>query len=85
MKLKDEEFDNVYHRLRGELSSPTQKLILQYCQEHDIDRTTRRRRVYVIRALIFGAIIQFDSGELIYSEETLQMVHDCIAKALVEA
>ena len=74
-----------YHRLRGELSSPTQKLILQYCQEHDIDRATRRRRVYVIRALIFGAIIQFDSGELIYSEETLQMVHDCIAKALVEA
>ena len=85
LTLKDEEFDNVYHRLRGELSSPTQKLILQYCQEHDIDRTTRRRRVYVIRALIFGAIIQFDSGELIYSEETLQMVHDCIAKALVEA
>ena len=85
LTLKDEEFDNVYHRLRGELSSPTQKLILQYCQEHDIDRATRRRRVYVIRALIFGAIIQFDSGELIYSEETLQMVHDCIAKALVEA
>ncbi len=79
LTLKDEEFDNVYHRLRGELSSPTQKLILQYCQEHDIDRATRRRRVYVIRALIFGAIIQFDS------EETLQMVHDCIAKALVEA
>ena len=85
LTLKDEEFDNVYHRLRGELSSPTQKLILQYCQEHDIDRATRRRRVYVIRALIFGAIIQFDSGELIYSKETLQMVHDCIAKALVEA
>ena len=24
LTLKDEEFDNVYHRLRGELSSPTQ-------------------------------------------------------------
>ena len=56
-----------------------------YDEDENIDRTTRRRRVYVIRALIFGAIIQFDSGELIYSEETLQMVHDCIAKALVEA
>lgn len=27
LMLKDDEFDNTYHKLRGELSSPTQKLV----------------------------------------------------------
>lgn len=42
----------------------------------------RRRKVYVVRALILGAAIQFENGELTYGEEALQMVHDCIQQAL---
>ena len=74
--MKDEEFDNVYHKLRGELSSPTQQLIVHYCRERQIPPEVRRRKVYVVRALILGAAIQFENGELTYGEEALQMVHD---------
>ena len=77
-----EEFDNVYHKLRGELSSPTQQLIVHYCRERQIPPEVRRRKVYVVRALILGAAIQFENGELTYGEEALQMVHDCIQQAL---
>ncbi len=82
LTLKDEEFDNVYHKLRGELSSPTQQLIVHYCRERQIPPEVRRRKVYVVRALILGAAIQFENGELTYGEEALQMVHDCIQQAL---
>lgn len=73
LTLKDRDFDNVYHRVRGELSSPTQRLIQRYCQEEQLDEETRQRKVYVVRSLIFGAAIQFDNGELPYSEHTLKM------------
>ena len=33
-------------------------------------------------ALIFGAAVQFDSGELPYNEHTLQLVHDSIEREL---
>lgn len=82
LTLKDAEFDNVYHKLRGEVSSPTQQLIGRYCQENHIPPEVRLRKVYVIRALIFGAAIQFDNGELEYSPKTLQIVHDSIQREL---
>ena len=82
LTLKDEEFDNVYHKLRGEVISPTQQLIQRYCEENAIPPDVRLRKVYVIRALIFGAAIQFDNGELEYSPHTLQIVHDSIQREL---
>ena len=36
LMLKDEEFDNTYHRLRGELSSPTQQLAQQLAKEEHL-------------------------------------------------
>mgnify|MGYP006946538710 CR=1 FL=1 len=50
--------------------------------ERQIPPEVRRRKVYVVRALILGAAIQFENGELTYGEEALQMVHDCIQQAL---
>lgn len=40
-------------------------------------------RSMVVRSLIFGAAIQFDNGELPYSEHTLKMVHDSIERELL--
>lgn len=82
LTLKDEEFDNVYHKMRGEMSSPTQQMIQRYCQEHQIGAQVRQRKVYVIRALLFGAALQFDNGELPYNEQTLGMVRDSIEREL---
>lgn len=81
LTLKDRDFDNVYHRVRGELSSPTQRLIQRYCQEEQLDEETRQRKVYVVRSLIFGAAIQFDNGELPYSEHTLKMVTTALSES----
>ena len=82
LMLKDEDFDNLYHRQRGEISSPTQQLIQQYCWENHIGSETKLRKLYVIRALIFGAALMFDTGEMEYNAYTLQVVRESIAREL---
>lgn len=74
LMLKDEEFDNNYHRLRGELSSPTQQLAQQFFDSVGMDDFTSRRKVYVVRSLIFGAVILMDNGEMAYNQETLEFI-----------
>lgn len=74
LMLKDDEFDNTYHKLRGELSSPTQKLVAAYCEKVQMDDVTRERKQYVIRALIFGAALMFDNGEMEYCDRTIENV-----------
>ncbi len=74
LMLKDDEFDNIYHRLRGEMSSITQKLIDEYCASVNMDEETRVRKQYVVRSLIFGAALMFDNRELEYNEKTIEYV-----------
>lgn len=78
LMLKDDEFDNTYHKKKGEVSSPTQKLIADYCAEVGYTDEQRIRKTYVIRSLIFGAALMFDTGEIPKTQETLEMVRQCI-------
>lgn len=74
LMLKDEEFDSEYRKLRGELTELTRSLISKYCAEVNMDEATKKRKLYVVRALIYGASLMFDNGELEYNEESLQFV-----------
>ena len=74
LTLKDDEFDNIYHKRRGELSSLTQQLVKKYCDDVNMPPEVRIRKLYVIRALIFGAALMFDNGELPYNKEMLENV-----------
>ena len=78
LMLKDDEFDNTYHKKKGEISSPTQKLIAQYCEEAGLDERGRIQKTYVIRSLIFGAALMFDTGEIEQSDQMMEVVRSCI-------
>lgn len=78
LMLKDDVFDNTYHKLRGEMSSITQKLIEEYCTSVNMDKETKYRKLYVVRSLIFGAALMFDNGEMEYNEQTLEYVRSSI-------
>lgn len=72
--LKDDDLDSAYQKIRGKLSILTRSLIAKYCEEHSIDDTTRRRKFYVIRALVYGAALMFDNGEMEFNDETMSFV-----------
>lgn len=72
LMLKDEEFDNVYHKKRGQLSSRSQQLERAFFSVSGMDAETQQRKLQLVRALIFGTVFLFDTGELVYGEQALE-------------
>ena len=72
LMLKDDEFDNIYHKKRGQLSSRSQQLERAFFSASDMDAETQQRKLQLVRSLIFGAVFLFDSGELQYGEKALE-------------
>ncbi len=71
LMLKDEEFDNIYHRTRGQMSSRSQQLEQAVFATGAWDEPTFRRKLHLIRALIFGTVFLCDTGEITYGERSL--------------
>ena len=72
LMLKNADFDNLFHRKRGELNSRTQQIMAQIKETYGLSDDVWRRKVLMIRSLLFGAVFLFDSGEFAYSEEALE-------------
>ena len=78
LMLKDEEFDNIYHKKRGEMSSRSQKLELDFFEASGFSHEVFKRKFHLVRAMIFGTIFMMDSGELAYNDETMNNFRYCI-------
>ena len=70
--LNDDEFDNIYHKARGQMSSRSQRLQAQFFDESGWEPEKIRRKLHVVRALLFGTVFLVDTGELSYDEEILE-------------
>lgn len=77
MQLGGDSSEGGYH-IKGSLSGLTQKLIAKYSREVKLTREQARLKTYVIRAIITGAAVLFDYGELEYNEENLRLVEHSI-------
>lgn len=71
LMLKDEEFDNTYHKVRGQMSSLSQQLEKDFFAQSGWDLTVFRRKLHLVRSLLFGTVYLFDTGEIEYTEEAL--------------
>lgn len=71
LMLKDAEFDNIYHRTRGEMSSRSQQLEKDFYQVCGWDQATFKRKLHLVRAMLFGTIFLYDTGEIVYNDETV--------------
>lgn len=77
LMLKDDELDNTYQG-RGRTTKLTLELVDRYCSEVGMDESTRLRKFYIVRSLIYGASLMFDNGELPYSDRVLEIVRESI-------
>ena len=78
LMLKDEEFDNIYHKQRGQISSRSQKLEADIFAAGQWDEAAFRRKLHLVRAMIFGTVFLYDTGEIEYNEETISNLRRCI-------
>ena len=78
LMLKDEKFDNIYHKMRGQLSSRSQQLEADFFATTDWDKPTQQRKLHLVRALLFGTVFLFDTGELGYNELVLENLRHAV-------
>ena len=71
LMLKDEEFDNLYHKKRTQFGSLSQTLNAQLFEASGDSQEIWERKLMMVRSLIFGLVFLYDAGEFEYNETTL--------------
>lgn len=74
LMLKNAEFDNLYHRKRGEINSRTQQIMASVRQTYGLSDAVWERKALMVRSLLFGSVFMFDSGEFTYNERALENI-----------
>lgn len=74
LMLKNADFDNLYHRKRGEINSVTEKIMLRVKEAYGLSEDVWLRKKLMVRSLLFGAVFMFDSGEIRYTPESLEHI-----------
>lgn len=72
LMLKNAEFDNLYHRKRGEINSRTQQIMKQVKETYGLSDERWEYKALLVRSLLFGSVFMFDSGEFTYNEKALE-------------
>lgn len=65
---------------RLQISAETVKLIEKYCREVEMPFEVRKRKTFVVRAIIYGAALMIGNGELTYDDKTLAMIEQTISR-----
>ena len=74
LMLKDQDFDNLYHKKRTQFGSLNQTLNAQLYTASGYSPEVWERKLMMVRALIFGMVFLYDAGEFEYNEKTLAHV-----------
>ena len=72
LMLKDEEFDNLYHKKRTQFGSLSQTLNAQLFAASGYTKEVWERKLMMVRSLIFGVVFLFDAGEFEYNETSME-------------
>lgn len=74
LMLKDDGFDNLYHKKRTQFGSLSQTLENMIYQCSGLSADVWKRKLLIFRSIMFGAVFLFDAGEFEYCEETLEHI-----------
>ena len=74
LMLKDQDFDNLYHKKRTQFGSLTQTLNAQLLAASGYTPEVWERKLMTVRALIFGMVFLYDAGEFEYNDKTMEYV-----------
>ena len=72
LMLKDEEFDNLYHKKRTQFGSLSQSIEVGLMNTLGLEEEVWKRKLLTVRALIFGTVFLFDAGEFEYNESNME-------------
>lgn len=72
LMLKDETFDNIYHKKRTQFGSMSQSLEAQLQAASGLPEDVWKRKLMMFRSMVFGVVFLYDAGEFEYNETTME-------------
>lgn len=60
--------------LKHDISISARRLIRKYCVQTNMDRSTEKRKTFIIKSIIYGAALLISSGDLEYNEENFELI-----------
>jgi len=72
--MKNDDFDNLYHKKRTQFGSLSQTLEHQLFEASGFAPDVWKRKVLVCRSLIFGTVFLMDAGEFEYNDTTMEHI-----------
>ena len=72
--LKDVNMPKEFQRERLRLSGMTGVLVKKYCMQVNMPEDVMKRKLYIVRSLIYGAALMVDNGEMQYTDEILSQI-----------
>lgn len=80
LMLKDAGFDNIYHKARGQMSSRSQRMEAEFFAQSDWDEAKIKRKLQLVRSILFGTVFLIDTGEIEYNETVLENVRMAVER-----
>ncbi|MBQ9811810.1 MAG: TetR/AcrR family transcriptional regulator [Thermoguttaceae bacterium] len=74
LMIHDATFDSEYLDVKADLSAHSKKLIKKFCDETNMPLAEAKKKMYLVRSIIYGASLMFANYELKYCEETMEYV-----------
>lgn len=74
LMLKNEEFDNLYHKKRTQFGSLSQTLEHHLLGASGYPIEIWKRKLLICRSIIFGSVFLFDAGEFEYNETNMENI-----------
>ena len=74
LMLKNEQFDNLYHKKRTQFGSLSQTLEHELFEASGFSQDVWKRKLLICRSIIFGSVFLLDAGEFEYNEQTMEHI-----------
>lgn len=78
LMLRTDTFGDERINIMTKITDSTKELIHKCCKEYNIPANDEKRKIYVIRSLLYGATLMIDNGEMENDEDTINMIRKCI-------
>lgn len=83
LMLRDDSLNLEQQRARAQVSQGSQALITRYCDEVNMPLSTKIRKTFVVRSLIYGAALMLDNGELENRQESFDFIAAAIDREFI--
>jgi len=78
LMINPKNIDDERISVEKNITNCIKNLIHDYCCQNNINSADEIKKAYIVRSLVYGAVLMLDNGEITNTDETINMIRRCI-------